>query len=217
MPRESKAAKRERAAIVTRRIDSLYPAAEPALHFRDAFECVIAVSLSAQTTDARVNEVTPELFGAYGTPELMAEADPADVERIIHSVGFFRSKARNCIGAAQMILSEFGGEVPSTMEELQRLPGVGRKTANIVMNTCFGKCEGIAVDTHVFRIAHRLRLSSADDPSATERDLLELIDRDLWPRVNDEWIRFGRGVCTARSPKCAECPLADVCPSAPGC
>lgn len=213
MPRESKAKKRERALEVCRRMGQLYPQVEPALHFADPFECVIAVSLSAQTTDANVNKVTPELFARYGTPQLMAQAAPEDLEPIIHSIGFYHNKARNCVNCARMIMSDFGGEVPHTMEELQKLPGVGRKTANIVMNRSFGICEGIAVDTHVFRIAHKLRLSNADDPSATEQDLLALIDRELWPRVNDEWIRFGREWCIARRPRCSECPLSDICPS----
>ena len=214
MPRESKARKRERAREVCERMEQLYPQATPALHFDDAFQCVISVALSAQTTDANVNKVTPELFERYGTPQAMAQATPEDIEPIIHAIGFYHVKARNCVNCARMIMSDFGGEVPRTMEELQRLPGVGRKTANIVMNVCFGVCEGIAVDTHVFRIAHKLRLSNAADPSATEQDLLALIDRELWPGVNDEWIRFGREYCIARRPRCGECPLADLCPSA---
>lgn len=214
MPRETKAAKCERAAEVCRRMGNLYPVAPPALDFSSPFECVIAVSLSAQTTDASVNKVTPELFARWGTPEAMAAADPSDIEQVIHSIGFYRNKARNCVNCARMIMSDFGGEVPHTMDELQKLPGVGRKTANIVMNTSFGICEGIAVDTHVFRIAHKLRLSAKKTPGDVERDLLSLIDPDLWTHVNDEWIRFGREWCIARRPRCGECPLGDICPSA---
>lgn len=214
MSREAEAEKRGRAVETCRRLTELYPHAEPALHFSDPFECVISVALSAQTTDANVNKVTPELFERYGTPEKMAAADVEDVERIIHPIGFYRVKAKNCVNCARMIVEDFGGEVPHTMEELQRLPGVGRKTANIVMNRSFGVCEGIAVDTHVFRIAHRLELSNADQASVTERDLLKLIPEELWPDVNDTWIRFGREWCSARKPRCAECPLADLCPSA---
>ena len=214
MPREAKAKKRERALEVCRRMGELYPHAAPALHFANPFECVIAVSLSAQTTDANVNKVTPELFEKYGTPQAMAQADVKDVERIIHSVGFFRTKARNCVECARAIVSDFGGEVPQTMAELQKLPGVGRKTANIVMNTSFGKCEGIAVDTHVFRIAHKLKLSNKKTPAQTEQDLLDLLPEELWPDVNDQWIRFGRQWCIARRPRCPECPLNDLCPSA---
>lgn len=214
MPREAKAKKRERAIEVCRRMGELYPQAAPALHFANPFECVISVALSAQTTDANVNRVTPELFERYGTPEAMAAADVADVERIIHPLGFFRTKAKNCVECARMIMSDFGGEVPQTMKELQRLPGVGRKTANIVMNVSFGKCEGIAVDTHVFRIAHKLKLSAKKTPAETERDLLDLLPEELWTDVNDQWIRFGREWCIARRPRCAECPLRDICPSA---
>lgn len=214
MPRETKAAKRERAAEVCARMGSLYPSAPPALDFDSPFECVIAVSLSAQTTDASVNKVTPELFARWGTPEAMAAADPSDIEKVIHSIGFYRNKARNCVNCARMIMSDFGGEVPHTMDELQKLPGVGRKTANIVMNTSFGICEGIAVDTHVFRIAHKLRLSAKKTPGDVERDLLSLINPELWTHVNDEWIRFGREWCIARRPRCGECPLGDICPSA---
>ena len=214
MPRESKAKKRERAVEVCRRMDVLYGDVAPALHFSSPFECVIAVALSAQTTDANVNKVTPVLFAKYGTPEKMAQADVADVENIIHSIGFHHNKALNCINCARMIMADFGGEVPQTMEELQKLPGVGRKTANIVMNVSFGKCEGIAVDTHVFRIAHKLKLSNKKTPAETEQDLLDLIPQELWTDVNDQWIRLGRQYCIARRPQCASCPLADICPSA---
>jgi len=213
MPRESNKSKSARAVEVCRRMGELYPAADPALHFKNPFECVISVALSAQTTDANVNKVTPELFERYGTPELMAQADVADIERIIRPIGFFRTKARNCIACAQMIMADFGGEVPQTMKDLQKLPGVGRKTANIVMNVSFGKCEGIAVDTHVFRIAHKLKLSNKKTPGDTEKDLLKLLPPDLWTDVNSQWILFGREYCIARRPRCAECPLGDICPS----
>ena len=216
MPRESKARKRERAIEVCRRMNELYGDVAPALHFSSPFECVIAVALSAQTTDANVNKVTPTLFAKYGTPEKMAQADLADVESIIHSIGFHHNKALNCINCARMIMADFGGEVPQTMEELQKLPGVGRKTANIVMNVSFGKCEGIAVDTHVNRIAHRLMLSPkthAKEPLKTEQDLLKILPHEYWESVNHQWITFGREICDARKPKCDECPLADLCPS----
>ena len=168
MPRESLKSKRERALIVCERMGEHYPAAQPALDFGgDPFRLTIAVLLSAQTTDAAVNKVTPELWKRYPTIEDLAAADVHDVEEILRSIGFFRVKAANCIKCAQMVLSEYGGEVPHTYEELQKLPGVGRKTANIVMNAGFGIVEGIAVDTHVFRIAHKLKLSNAKDPSKT--------------------------------------------------
>ena len=176
MPREKKADKQIRAIAVAQRMNEHYPEAECALHYTTPFTLTIAVLLSAQTTDAGVNKVTPLLFERYGTPEAMAQANPTDVANIIHSIGFYRNKAKNCVACAQMIMSEFGGEVPRTMEEMQKLPGVGRKTANVVLNEAFGIVEGIAVDTHVFRIAHRLNFSSAssDTQSKTEEDLLIL-------------------------------------------
>ena len=213
MPRESKKKKRERVLEVCRRMDELYPQPTPALRFENPFQCVIAVALSAQTTDANVNKVTPELFSKWPTPQVMAQADPDDIEKVIWSIGFHHNKARNCVNCARMLMSDFSGEVPQTMEELQKLPGVGRKTANIVMNECFDKVEGIAVDTHVFRISHKLRLSSKNTPGEVEKDLLALIPRELWRNVNSQWIRFGRQYCIARRPLCGECPLADICPN----
>ncbi|HAM14612.1 MAG TPA: endonuclease III [Eggerthellaceae bacterium] len=214
MPRESMKSKRERALAVCNRIGQHYPDAQPALDFGgDPFRLTIAVLLSAQTTDAAVNKVTPELWRRYPRIEDLAAADVHDVQDILRSIGFFRVKATNCISCAQMVLAEFGGEVPRTYEDLQRLPGVGRKTANIVMNAGFGIVEGIAVDTHVFRIAHKLKLSSAKDASKTEQDLLKVIPRELWGPVNHQWILFGREVCSAKAPKCGECFLADLCPS----
>ena len=214
MPRESLKAKKERALAVCARMGEHFPDAQPALDFGgDPFRLTIAVLLSAQTTDAAVNKVTPELWRRYPTIVDLAAADVADVEEILRSIGFYRVKAANCIKCAQMVLADFGGEVPRTYEELQRLPGVGRKTANIVMNAGFGIVEGIAVDTHVFRIAHKLRLSNAKDPSATEKDLLKVIPSELWEPVNHQWILFGRQICIARRPKCADCFLSDLCPS----
>ena len=214
MPRESMKSKRERAAVVCERIGEHYPDAQPALDFGgDPFRLTIAVLLSAQTTDAAVNKVTPVLWERYPTVADLASANVRDVEEILRPIGFFRVKAGNCIKCAQMILSEYGGEVPRTYEGLERLPGVGRKTANIVMNAGFGIVEGIAVDTHVFRIAHKLKLSSAKDPGKTEQDLLKLIPQELWGPVNHQWILFGREVCSAKNPKCGECFLADICPS----
>ena len=214
MARESLASKRARALTICERMALHYPDAQPALDFGgDPFRLTIAVLLSAQTTDAAVNKVTPELWKRYPTIEDLAAANVEDVEEILRAIGFFRVKAANCIKCAQMVLSEFGGEVPMTYEELQRLPGVGRKTANIVMNAGFGIVEGIAVDTHVFRIAHKLKLSNAKDPSKTEADLLKIIPKELWGPVNHQWILFGRQVCIARRPKCDTCFLCDLCPS----
>lgn len=227
MPRESLAAKRARAVEVCRRMDDLFPEAECALHFSDPFSLVIAVLLSAQTTDAAVNKVTPVLFDRWPTPADLAGAPLPEVEEILHPLGFFRSKARHVVECAQMVVSDFGGEVPRTMAELTRLPGVGRKTANIVLNNAFGIVEGIAVDTHVFRIATRLGFTTAAEPLDAEQDLLKLIPRELWKPVNHQWVLFGRQVCDARKPACLAadagetatpsgglpCPLADLCPS----
>lgn len=217
MPQESKASRAQRAIEVCRRMGELYPDAECALHFKSAFECVICVALSAQTTDANVNKVTPELFGRWPDPQTMAQAQVSEVEDVIRSIGFFRNKARNCVACAQKIMADYAGEVPNTYEGLQSLPGVGRKTANIVMNNVFGVVEGIAVDTHVNRIAHKLRLivpKRETDPNKVEKQLLDLIPRELWGPVNHQWVLFGREWCDAKKPRCGECPLTDICPSA---
>ena len=217
MPRETKAAKVARAREVCRRLDQKYGPVECFLDHANPFRLVISVLLSAQTTDAQVNRVTPELFDRFPTPEAMAQASPAEVEQVIRSLGFHKTKARHCVEAAQAIVADFGGEVPRTMAELTSLPGVGRKTANIVLNVSFGIVEGIAVDTHVNRIAHRLGLSPKThekEPLKTEQDLLALLPRELWGPVNHQWIRHGRDTCTARSPKCEGCVLEDICPSA---
>ena len=217
MPRESKKAKAERAVEVCRRLDKKDGPVECFLDHTNPFRLVISVLLSAQTTDAQVNRVTPELFRRFPTPEAMAAASPEEVAKIIRSLGFYKTKARHCVEAAQAIVADFGGEVPHTMAELTSLPGVGRKTANIVLNVSFGIVEGIAVDTHVNRIAHRLGLSPKTherEPLKTERDLLAILPRELWGPVNHQWIRHGRDTCTARAPKCDGCVLEDICPSA---
>ena len=217
MPRESKKAKAERAVEVCRRLDEKYGPVECFLDHTNPFRLVISVLLSAQTTDAQVNRVTPELFNRFPTPETMAAASPEEVAKIIRSLGFYKTKARHCVEAAQAIVADFGGEVPHTMAELTSLPGVGGKTANIVLNVGFGIVEGIAVDTHVNRIAHRLGLSPKTherEPLKTEQDLLAILPRELWGPVNHQWIRHGRDTCTARAPKCDGCVLEDICPSA---
>ena len=214
MPRESKTAKRARAAEIARLLAERYPEARTELIFDgDPFHLVVAVLLSAQTTDKAVNKVTPVLWERYPTLEDLAGARQEDVEEILRSIGFFRTKAKNVIGCARMVLAEYGGEVPRTMEKLERLPGVGRKTANIVTNVAFGEVNGIAVDTHVFRITHLLGLSKAETPSATEQDLLALFPKEAWEPLNHELVMYGREVCIARRPKCAECILAHLCPS----
>lgn len=212
--RESMKAKRERALAIAERMDAHYPEPECALVYGgDPFRLTIAVLLSAQTTDKGVNKVTPALWERYPTIADLAAADVADVEDIIRTIGFYRTKAANCIKCAQMVLSEYGGEIPRDIDEMQKLPGVGRKTANVVLNEAFGIVEGIAVDTHVFRIAHRLKFSNAETPAKTELDLLKLYPRDHWGPVNHQWVLFGREVCDARKPKCAECFIGDLCPS----
>jgi len=217
MPRETKAAKSARAVEVCRRLDQKYGPVECFLDHESPFHLVISVLLSAQTTDAQVNRVTPELFRRWPTPADLAAASPAEVAEVIHSLGFYKTKARHCVECAQTIVTDFAGEVPHTMRELTKLPGVGRKTANIVLNVSFGIVEGIAVDTHVNRIAHRLALSPkthASEPLKTEQDLLGILPREYWRDVNHQWIRHGRDTCTARSPKCEGCVLEDICPSA---
>ena len=216
MPRESKKARLTRALAIAERMNEHYPQAECALNYDgDPFRLTIAVLLSAQTTDKGVNKVTPALWERYPTVADLAAADARDVEDIIRTIGFYRTKAANCVKCAQMVLSEFGGEIPRTIEDMQRLPGVGRKTANVVLNEAFGIVEGIAVDTHVFRIAHKLKLvdPSADTPSKTEEGLLALYPRDFWGPVNHQWVLFGRETCIARRPRCEECFLSDLCPS----
>ncbi|NMF54939.1 endonuclease III [Collinsella sp. KGMB02528] len=216
MPRETNASRRERAIEVCERLNRRYGPVECFLDHQNPFRLVISVLLSAQTTDAQVNKVTPELFRRWPTPYEMAGASVADVMDVIKSLGFYKTKAKHCVEAAKMIVADFDGEVPSTMRELQKLPGVGRKTANIVLNVGFGIVEGIAVDTHVNRIAHRLALSPKThekEPLKTEQDLLKILPHEYWESVNHQWISFGREICSARSPKCAECPLADLCPS----
>lgn len=216
MPRETNAAKRERAIEVCERLDRRYGPVECFLDHENPFRLVISVLLSAQTTDAQVNKVTPELFRRWPTPEAMAGATPTEIAEVIKSLGFYKTKAKHCVEAAQMIVADYGGHVPADMKELVKLPGVGRKTANIVLNVSFGIVEGIAVDTHVNRIAHRLKLSPKThekEPLKTEQDLLKILPKEYWRNVNHQWIEFGREICDARKPLCRECPLSDICPS----
>ncbi len=218
MPRESKTKKKERALAVHEELAKVYSDAQCALDFDgDAFRLTIATLLSAQTTDKNVNKVTPELWRRYPTVEALASAQLADVEEIIHSLGFFRSKAAHCIQCAQGVLDLYDGEIPRSIAELTKLPGVGRKTANVVLAEAFNIAEGIAVDTHVFRIAHVLGFSTGDNPNAVEKDLCALYPQDLWVNVNRRWVLFGRETCIARRPLCSACPLAraGLCPEAP--
>ena len=217
MPRESYASKTQRAIEVCHRLEDKYGKVECFLDHANPFRLTISVLLSAQTTDAQVNKVTPELFRRWPTPDTMAQAHPSQIAEVIHSLGFYKTKAVHCVECAQMIMSDFGGEVPHTMKELTRLPGVGRKTANIVLNVGFGIVEGIAVDTHVHRLAHRLQLSPKShehDASKTEQDLLRILPQQYWEDVNHQWILHCREICGAKKAQCDICPLQDICPSA---
>lgn len=205
---------REHAAQIDGRLKELYPIARIALGYESDFQLLVAVILSAQTTDVGVNKVTPVLFERFPTPEALAAADPAEVEQVVHPTGFFRNKTKNIMGAAQRIVAEYDGRVPDTMEDLLTLPGVARKTANIVLYNAFGKAEGIAVDTHVFRLAHRLGFSAHDDTNKVERDLMALFPREEWGALTYRLIEHGRAVCDAKRPVCGQCVLADLCPSA---
>lgn len=201
-----------RAGIILSRLRKEYPGARSALDWRTPWELLAATVLAAQCTDARVNQVTPELFRRWPGPAELARAEQAEVEAVIHSTGFFRNKAKNLIQSAGMVQDVFGGVLPASMEQLTRLPGVARKTANIVLSNALGVNEGIAVDTHVGRLALRLGLTASDNPVAVERDLMPLFPREAWGEINHLLVLFGRAVCVARKPRCAACVLADVCP-----
>lgn len=212
--KESFENKRLRAQKITLKLNEVLPEPDTELmYWGDPFKLVIAVALSAQTTDVSVNKVTPLLWEKYPTPKDLANANIKDVEQILRSIGFYQNKAKNSINCAKMIVENFNNQVPDNMEDLQKLPGVGRKTANIVLNVAFNKVEGIAVDTHVFRISHRLGLSDAKTPAATEPDLLNVFERADWKNINHQLVLFGRRRCMARNPKCHGCPLAELCPS----
>jgi endonuclease-3 len=206
--------KQARACEVMRRLGELYPQAHIALDFDTPWHLLVAVILSAQTTDVGVNKVTPVLFERFPSPEDLAAADVLEVEAIVHATGFYHQKTRAIMATARCVVTEFRGQVPDTMEGLMSLPGVARKTANIVISNAFGKIEGIAVDTHVFRLAHRFGLSDAKDPNKVERDLCALLPREEWFHVNYRFIDHGRNVCTAKRPVCGTCRLSDICPSA---
>ena len=212
--RESKAAKAARARIILGRLKREYPEARCALHHGDAYQLLVATILSAQCTDARVNMVTPAFFARYPSPEALARADWEEVEELIRSTGFFRNKTRSLIGMAQALAADHRGEVPRTMEELRVLPGVGRKTANVVLGNAYGINEGVTVDTHVTRLSRLLGLTRHDDPVKIEQDLMPLFPREEWALLSHLLIFHGRQVCIARRPRCPECVLADLCPSA---
>jgi len=212
--RESARARRQRTAEVLLRLRREYPDAHTALDHHDPFELLVATILSAQCTDKRVNEVTPALFRRYPTPRELARADLAELEELVRTTGFYRNKARALLGLGQALMAEHGGRVPDTMDELRRLPGVGRKTANVVLGNAFGRNEGVVVDTHVQRLSRRLGLTTESDPEKIERDLMELVPREDWTAWSNLLIAHGRKVCQARRPLCASCVVADLCPSA---
>ncbi|MHC4818889.1 MAG: endonuclease III [Planctomycetota bacterium] len=201
------------ARTVVRRLHGEYPDADCALVHKNAFELAIATILSAQCTDDMVNRVTPTLFRRYPTPEKLARARTATIEKLIHATGFFRNKTKSILGLARKLMSDFDGRVPQTMEELLTLPGVARKTANVILGVAYGKAEGVVVDTHVNRLTNRLGLTEHTDPKKIERDLMELLPRTEWIAVGHLLIWHGRRVCSARRPACDRCLLSDRCPS----
>jgi len=199
--------------LILERLARAYPGATTALHYKTIFQLLIAVILSAQTTDARVNMVAPHLFEKYPTPDALAKASRRDVERIIKSLGFYHVKTKSIIAAARALVERFGGHVPKTMDELLTIPGVGRKTANVVLAVAFGQ-SAIAVDTHVFRVANRLALARATTAAKMELALMKVVPKPHWGDVSHWLILHGRQVCHARNPQCADCVLCDLCPSA---
>lgn len=203
---------KRRARKIVAQLHKSYPAAECALVHRNAFELIAATILSAQCTDQRVNMVTPALFKAYPTPAALAAAQPADVEQIIQSTGFFRAKAKSLIGMARGVVEDYHGEIPRTVDALIKLPGVGRKTANVVLGVAYGIATGIVVDTHVRRISNLLGLTTRQNPEIIERDLMKLLPRKSWIDFSHQLIHHGRKICIARRPKCRECPLLKLCP-----
>lgn len=200
-----------RVAAILAGLDEAYPAATCALTHDNAFQLLISTILSAQCTDERVNQVTAVLYQKYKTPKDFAYADPRELEQEIRPTGFFRNKTKSVMGASKRIVEEFHGQVPQTMEELLTLPGVARKTANVVLGTAFGIASGIVVDTHVQRLSGRLDLTKNTDPKKIEQDLMKVIPRDRWILFSHQLIWHGRRVCQARKPKCIECNLARLC------
>lgn len=226
MPNETRAPKPARAAKprvdytaperlkqIFAALDQLFPQAQCALRHVNAFQLLVATILSAQCTDERVNKVTPELFRKFPTAPDFAALRQEVLEREIRSTGFFRNKAKAIIGASRKVVQSFGGQVPKSMEEMLTLPGVARKTANVVLGTAYGMPTGVVVDTHVFRIARRLKLSEQNTPEKVEQDLMKLVPQDRWITFGHRMIWFGRKMCAARKPLCADCPLESVCDS----
>lgn len=214
MPNQRRASKKQRALEILLRLKRLYPEAPCSLDFENPLQLMIATMLAAQCTDERVNLVTPALFAAYPNVYAFAEADVADLEQLVKSTGFYRNKAKNIRAACQRIITEYNGEVPSRMDDLVTLPGVARKTANVVLAHGFGINGGVTVDTHVKRITNLLGLTKFSDPVKIERDLMKLLPQPDWENWSIRLVYHGRAVCNARNPKCGICELADLCPSA---
>jgi len=204
----------ERIKGILRHLDQLYPAATCALHHRTAWELLVATILSAQSTDATVNRVTPALFEKYPTVRDFAALTPEQLEPDVRSTGFFRNKSKSVVGAAKKIVSDFGGQVPEEMDKLLTLPGVARKTANVVLGTWFGRAEGVVVDTHVQRIARRWELTKNQDPQKIEQDLMKIIPHERWILFSHQVIHHGRNLCLARRPRCVDCPIEPLCHAA---
>lgn len=207
---------RKRAATIVRRLKKNYPDAVCALDHQSPFELLVATILSAQCTDERVNKVTTELFRKYRKPEDYLEVEQEELERDIYQTGFYRNKAKSIRGACRLLVDEYGGELPRSMDELLTLPGVARKTGNVVLGVAFGIASGIVVDTHVGRVSRRLGLTENEDPQKVERDLTEIIPKKDWIAFSHLLITHGRRVCAARKPNCAECFLLDLCPFGSG-
>jgi endonuclease-3 len=201
----------KRVSVILAKLNEAYPGATCALNHQTPFQLLIATILSAQCTDVRVNEVTATLFKKYPAPEAFAYANPAELENEIRPTGFFRNKTKSVMGASKAIIERFGGQMPRSMDELLTLPGVARKTANVVLGTAFGIASGVVVDTHVQRLSQRLDLTRNEDPKKIEQDLMKIIPRERWILFSHQLIWHGRRVCVARNPKCAQCVLEKIC------
>lgn len=212
MPRESLAERKRQTKRIIKLLNDKYPDAKIALVYSNPLELLVAVQLSAQCTDVMVNRVTKDLFKKYKTPKDYAEAEDDELQDDIRKTGFFRNKAKNLKGSAKMLIGDYGGEVPGTMDELLRLPGVARKTANIVLFNAFGIQDGIAVDTHVKRLSQRMGFTKNQNPNKIEQDLMKLVPKDSWGHFTYLLIEHGRAICTGRKARCEECVLSDICP-----
>jgi endonuclease III len=213
-PKKIKLASAAEAQEIYRLLRERHADAHCELEHRDPFELIVATVLSAQSTDVMVNKITPELFRRWPGPAQLAQADPAQVEQVLSKIGMFRQKTKNIVGLSKLLMEQHAGQVPRTLAELVKLPGVGRKTANVVLGVAFGQPEGVVVDTHVQRLSQRLGLTRHDEPLAIEQDLMKLFDRKLWDPLSHTLIFHGRRICTARKPACAACPVQQKCPSA---